>query len=335
MNLMTNLTILYSILAIIGTLIVAFIVSIFIPGIERKYIQGRIQQRIGPPLISPGIMAPIKFFFKENLKPNSPAPGIYKALPIISFLAIFFILLFMIPQFYIFGTLASVIAIIGLLKVEEIMYVLMGALSKSTMSLSMPFPDLIKGASHKNTKRSFVEDISSSRALRLIIFGSFPIYLALFVPVSKVGSIFLFDIVNYQAIHGPILFTVGGIIGFIVFFIGFLILLNEYPFAILKTKADVIEGPYLEYSSKYRGLNYITRGFLMFVLGTIFSVLFLGIPPNILSWTFLINIIVALIFPVLMAIMSAFSPLFTFRQFYPVVLVSSILGVLAIILTLL
>ena len=57
----------YSLIAVIGTLVVAFIVSLFLPGIERKFIHARIQQRVGPPLTSPGIMAPIKFFFKETI----------------------------------------------------------------------------------------------------------------------------------------------------------------------------------------------------------------------------------------------------------------------------
>jgi energy-converting hydrogenase B subunit O len=165
----------------------------------------------------------------------------------------------------------------------------------------------------------------------LIEFGSFPVYIALFVSVAITGSIYLSDIVAYQQIHGPILFSVAGALGAVVFFIGYMILLNEYPFAILKTKADVIEGPYLEYAAKYRAYVYITRGFLMFVLASLFATLFLGIAPNILNSSFIITIIVALLFPMLMAVMSAFSPIFTYKQFYPTVAAVSILGVLAII----
>ncbi|MBV1766794.1 MAG: NADH-quinone oxidoreductase subunit M, partial [Methanobacterium sp.] len=68
-------------------------------------------------------------------------------------------------------------------------------------------------------------------------------------------------------------------------------------------------------------------------LSALFSVLFLGIPPNILSWGILVNILVAILFPILSAIMSAFSPIFTFKQFYPVAAGVSILGVLAILAT--
>ncbi|GAB6055294.1 respiratory chain complex I subunit 1 family protein [Methanobacterium movens] len=326
-------TIIYSTAAVIGTIIVAFIISIWLPGIERKFVQARIQQRIGPPISSPGIMAPLKFFFKETINPNSPLPRLYNALPLVGIIIVLFIFLFLIPEMYFLTALTSIIAIVGLLKIEEVIYVFMGSFSRSIMSLSMPFPDVIKGAAHPNIKKSFLEDLSSLRAFRLIAFGSFPLYIALFVPVAMAGSIFLGDIVAYQQLNGPVLFSLAGILGAIVYFIGYMILLNEYPFAILKTKADVIEGPYMEYAAKYRSYTYLTRGFLMFTLGALFSVLFLGIPPNILSWGILVNILVALLFPILSAFMSAFSPIFTFKQFYPVAAGVSLLGVLAILAT--
>jgi energy-converting hydrogenase B subunit O len=320
-----------SLIAVIGTLIVALLVSVWLPGIERKFVQARIQQRVGPPISSAGIMAPIKFFFKETIKPNSPMPRLYNTLPLISILSIVFILLFIMPQLYVFAALTSIIAIVGLLKIEEVIYMFMGSLSKSVMSLKMPFPDIVKGAKHPETPRSFLEELSSLRAFRLIAFGSFPLYIALFVPVAMSKSIYLSGIVAYQQIHGPVLFTLAGILGAVVFFIGYMILLNEYPFAILKTKADVIEGPLMEYAAKYRAYVYLTRGLLMFVLASLFTTLFLGIPPNLFSWNILVTIGVALIFPILMAVMSAFSPIFTYKQFYPTVAGVSVLGILAII----
>ena len=320
-----------SLIAVIGTLIVALIVSVWLPGIERKFVHARIQQRVGPPISSSGIMAPIKFFFKETIKPNSPMPRLYNALPLISILSVVFILLFIMPQLYIFAAFTSIIAIVGLLKIEEVIYMFMGSLSKSVMSVNMPFPDIVKGAKHPNTTRTFMEELSSLRAFRLIAFGSFPLYIALFVPVAMSKSIYISGIVQYQQLHGPVLFSLAGILGAIVFFIGYMILLNEYPFAILKTKADVIEGPLMEYAAKYRAYVYLTRGLLMFVLASLFTTLFLGIPPNLFSWNILITIGVALIFPILMAIMSAFSPIFTYKQFYPTVAGISIIGIVAII----
>ena len=108
--------------------------------------------------------------------------------------------------------------------------------------------------------------------------------------------------------------------------------LEEYPFSIIKAKSDVIEGPYMEYAAKYRSVVFVTRGFLMFVLGALFSVLFIGIPPNVFSWGILVNIVVALIFVFMMGIFSAFTPVFTNRQLLPTIVGTSLLGVLAIVI---
>lgn len=317
------------------TVVICLFISTLFPGIERKYIHARIQQRIGPPITSPGIMAPLKFFYKKNIEPSSPLSGLYSWLPIVCFAVILVILIALTPQAYYLPALSSLIAIIGLLKVEEISYVLMGALSKSVMSVRMPFPDIVKGAAHIDKTRSFIEDISSKRSLRMITYGSFPLYLALFGPVTQSRSIFLQDIVTYQQIHGPYLFTISGFLATIVFFVGYMVLLNEYPFSFIKAKSDVIEGPYMEYAANSRAIVFITRGFLMFVLGSLFSVLFIGIPPNILSWGILINIGVALIFVFLMGIFSAFTPVFTNRQLLPTIFGSTVLGILSIIIGLL
>lgn len=332
---MISNTLINSVLAVVLTVLVCFIISTLLPGIERKYIQARIQQRIGPIVIAPGIMAPIKFMFKENVKVESPVPGLYKVLPILCFIVVLCILVALTPQAYQIPALASLVAIVGFLKVEEICYVLMGALSKSVMSLRMPFPDLVKGGAHLNAQRSFIEDISAKRSLRMITYGSFPLYLSLFAPVTAARSIFLQDIVAFQQANGPFLFTVSGGIAAIVFFIGYMIILNEYPFSIIKAKSDVIEGPYMEYAAKYRAVVYLTRGFFMFVLGCIFSVLFIGIPPTLFSWGILVNIAVALIFVFMMGIFSAFSPVFTNRQLLPTILGATLLGILSIALGLL
>ena len=91
-------TLINSILAVIGTVLVCFLISTLLPGIERKYIHARIQQRIGPVVMAPGIMAPIKFMFKENVEISSPVPGLYKSLPIICFIVVLCVLIALTPQ---------------------------------------------------------------------------------------------------------------------------------------------------------------------------------------------------------------------------------------------
>ena len=331
---MSTMFIIYSILLVLVTLAVSVFVATVLPGFERKYIHARIQQRVGPNVFSPGLLSIFKFSFKKETSTNSPSPKLYNSLPFICFIVIMLVILTLIPQNYVFLGFASIIAIIGFLKVEEITYVLMGSLSKSVLSGNMPFPDKVAGAKRLDTNVSFMEDISSNRSLRLIALGSFPFYLAILIPVVITRSIYLGDIVNFQHINGPILFSIPGVIGAIVFLIGYIILLNEYPFSILKAKSDVIEGPYLEYSGNRRAFVYLNKGLLMFALSSLFAVLFLGIPLSLMSWGIIIVLFLAFLFPVLAGILGAFSPVFTFRQFYPVVFVTSILGVLGIVLSL-
>ena len=119
-----------------------------------------------------------------------------------------------------------------------------------------------------------------------------------------------------------------------MFFIGYMIILNEYPFSYIKAKSDVIEGPYMELASKYRTFVYLTRGFLIFTLGLLYCVLFLGVAPELFSLKFIVCIIVSLLLPVIMAIVSAFSPIFTNKQLYPAILITSALGVLAMVIAL-
>lgn len=313
----------------IGAVLVLFVVSIFLPGIERK-VQARIQQRIGPPITSPGLFASIKFFFKKRIVPNSPLPKAYNALPTVILLCILGIIIACLPEIMDLNAIACVIFIVGLLKIEEIIYVIMGALSNSVMGINHPFPDTIKGSKHVDTLKSSLEDISSSRAMRLITYGSFPIYIAMFIPVVMSKSIFFMDILVVQ-LNQPILFSIPGILGTIAFIVGMMIILNEYPFAFLKTKADVIEGPYMEYAANSRGVVYLTKGLLIMALTTVYCLLFLGIPPTLFSWTIIVNIIVAIIFTVIISFISAFSPVFTNKQFYPVSIAASIIGILGIV----
>lgn len=91
----------------------------------------------------------------------------------------------------------------------------------------------------------------------------------------------------------------------------------------------------MEYAAKYRSIIFLTRGFFMFVLGAIFSVLFIGVPPTIMSWGILVNIIVALVFVFMMGIFSAFAPVFTNRQLLPTILGATLLGILSVVLGLL
>lgn len=155
--------------SIIVTFIIAGIVCLWLPGIEKK-VEARVQQRIGPNLSSPGLYMTLKFFFKEVLSPNARMPRVYNALPFVILLIVSVILIILTPgvMLYVGGAAASLVALVGLLKVEEIVYLFMSSFSQSIMSKTMPFPDQSKGGKHLDAKQSFIEQVSASRSLRLI-----------------------------------------------------------------------------------------------------------------------------------------------------------------------
>jgi energy-converting hydrogenase B subunit O len=320
----------YSIIYVIVTFIIGGFVALWLPGIEKKS-EARVQQRIGPQLSSPGIYTTLKFFFKHALKPTAVMPRLYNALPIITLVVVAALFLILIPPVMLsWGPFASIVAVVGLLKLEEVLYLFMSSFSQSLMSKSMPFPDQAKGAKHRDAKQSFLETISANRSLRLISFGSLPFYLALFIPVIMAGSIDLSAIVKYQLANGPILFTLPGIIGTIVFFIGFLIILNANPFAFLEGHSDVIQGPLMEYMSKSRAVYTMAHASLIFVGSCLYSTLFLGMPPA-MSITIIVPIVCSIIITMAIAVTSAFAPLFTNREFYPTVIATSMIAVIGII----
>jgi len=325
--------------------IIAVLYSLVLPGIERK-VQARVQQRIGPPILTPGWWAVLKFRYKAKTEPIAQMPGFYKSIVYLGLGVVILLFLFSTPYWWAVLGWGSILGLAGLLKLEEVLYVLMGSQSQSILSTSMPVPDLAKGAKGEGIRREFVEQHSAERALKMMAIGSIPLYLALIVPFAAAKSGLLSSVVALQnpaysaaswfslpLPSSPILFTVPGLLAAVVYFVGYVMLLNEKPFSILKAKIDVIEGGVLEYAADLRAVYYIMRNLLLFTLSSIFVTLFLGIPFDpFMPLLFILNMLLSLIMPVALAIFVAFSPIFTFRQIYPATIGLSALGVLAMIL---
>ncbi|MHC1599172.1 MAG: respiratory chain complex I subunit 1 family protein [Candidatus Methanofastidiosia archaeon] len=325
--------------------VVAFIVSTWMPGIMRK-IQARIQLRIGPPILTPGFWAVLKFIYKERIEPVSPFPRLYHSLPLIGLFLMFFIILLTTPAWVDVLGLTTLVAVAGLMKVEEMLYIFMGSLSRSIMSVRMPYPDQVKGAILKGNARRFFEQVSAIRTFKLISIGSFPLYIGLFVPAVATGTISIVGVAACQGFNTtsfaisdifslkPLLWSIPGVLGAISYFIGYLVILNEYPFSIMHTKADVIEGPTLEYAAWARASYYLMREATMFVMSSVFVTLYFGIPP-VLGWALIPHILLAMILPVTAAVVSAFTPVLTFKQIYPLSLGFTALGIVGIVFAIL
>ncbi|MGB9879604.1 MAG: NADH-quinone oxidoreductase subunit H, partial [Anaerolineae bacterium] len=230
---------------------IAVLYSLVLPGIERK-VQARIQQRIGPPILTPGFWSVLKFGYKKKVGPNAQMPGLYRSLVYFGIGIVVLLFLFTTPYWWAVLGWGSILGIAGLLKLEEVLYVLMGSQSQSFLSTGMPVPDLAKGSKHIGIKREFVEQHSAERALKMMAIGSLPLYVALLVPFAMAKSTMISSVVALQnpayvlsndwlsvALPlSPVLFTFPGILAALVYFVGYVMLLNEKPFSILKAKID-------------------------------------------------------------------------------------------------
>jgi len=198
--------------------------------------------------------------------------------------------------------------------------------------------------------RQYFESRGALRAFKMITLGSFPFYIALFIPFGIVGSMDIGDIVTFQNISyplnggfsllqyitqlNPIILSPLGLITAVIYFVGYNILTNNRPFDIIKPKVDIIEGPIMEYASVWRALYYLTQNLLSFTLSSIFIVTFVGIPldvrfPNIA----LLHLLLCIVLPVFAGVVRIFSPVFTFKQIFPVSARLSLMGLVVLILS--
>jgi len=321
------------VVASFGVPTLALLFSTVLPGIERK-MQARIQQRIGPGILTPGFFAMLKFTFKHKVRIASPMPSLYQWSPAIGVASMYCVVMFATPQWSGILGLGTLVAIIGLLKLEELVYVVMGYLSSNILSVRLPYPDTAKGSKWPDAKRSSLENWASVRMWKMVILASLPLYVGMFIPVAFTRTIDLSEIVAAQSDWNCFLFTVPGFIGAAVYFLGFVAILNEYPFSIGKAKADLIEGPVLELASSWRATYYLMRAMVMFAVSSIFVVLYLGVPLNPLNGLQLLaHLVLVLILPVATSIFSAFSPILTFRQLVPLSAVATLVGFFTFVIT--
>ncbi len=320
-------------IASFGIPMVAIAYSTVLPGLERK-IHARIQQRIGPGILTPGFFSLLKFVFKHKPVISSPMPGLYKWSPVVGVLAMYLIVMFTTPQWAGILGLGSLVAIVGLLKVEELVYIIMGYLSSNILSVRLPYPDHAKGSKWPQATQSTLENWGSVRMWKMVMLASLPLYVAMFIPVAWTRSISIVDIINRQAGWQSFIFTVPGAIGAFVYLLGYMAILNEYPFSIGKAKADLVEGPMLELASSWRAAYYAMRALTMFAVSSIFVTLFLGVPLDPFDGaTLLLHLILVLILPVAMSVLSGFSPILTFRQLVPLSTVATLIGFFTFVIT--
>ena len=229
------------------------LVGLLLTWVDRK-VAAVVQSRVGPPWFQP--YADIgKLLAKKMIVPEGS--------DIISFMAA--------PLLALAGATLSAVIILRAVLNPGAGFV--GDLIVLIYLSILPSVALIIGG---GASRSPFGAIGAGREMSMILSYELGFLLALFTVIIKTRSVVLGDIVAYQAAHGPIIFSLSGIIAFVVAMYGMQAKLGYLPFDIAEADTELIGGPLAEYSGSGLAVFRLSRAMMFFYLPVLMVILFLG-----------------------------------------------------------
>lgn len=226
---------------IIINVVIAFLLGSLLLGLHRK-IMARIQLRPGPPIIQ-HLLHSLKFFFKETAFPKTVSMPFYVSITCL-YCAIWILAVIIGPVTY--GSLLIIFAIYAVYKIVE---------HNAGSSSGSPYGKL-----------SCVRAVFSAAA-------EIPLFTILAIVFLQTETMNMGDIVAYQAIHGPLIFSIP--LAALVFFILILSKSPYSPFSITKGK-DLISGFETEHFGVLRGYMMFSESIAWYVLLWVFLTVFFG-----------------------------------------------------------
>ena len=220
---------------------IAFLVGSLLFGLQRK-IMARIQGRPGPPIIQ-HLLHTLKFFIKESAFPVTAAMPFYIA--ITAMLCVIWVAAVIVGPV----TGGSLLLIFGIYAIQKIVEHNAGSSSGSPYG-----------------KLSCVRAVYSAAA-------EVPLFAVLIIIYFKTGTMNITSLINYQAVHGPLILALP--LAALMFFILIMSKSPYSPFAITKGK-DIVSGYETEHFGLLRGYLMISESIAWYMLLWIFLTVFLG-----------------------------------------------------------
>jgi len=118
--------------------------------------------------------------------------------------------------------------------------------------------------------------IVAGREMSMILSYEAAFLASIFVVLIKTHSILFSDIIAYQTINGPIIFSISGVIAFVVAMFAMQAKLGYLPFDIAEAETELIGGPLAEYSGSGLALFRISRAMAFVYLPAWLTLMFLG-----------------------------------------------------------
>lgn len=230
------------------------IVGMLLTWVDRK-VTARIQWRVGPPWYQP-FADFLKLLSKETLIPAGVSKTIFLLAPILGITAM--------------SAVAVMLFYMNFYPTQSFM----GDLIVLIYLLALPPLGTIIGAS---ASRNPLSAVGASREMTLYFGYELPFLAAILTVVTKTqGLIRIGDIVLYQQIHGPLLYSLSGVLAFIVGLICIQAKLGYAPFDIAEAEQELMAGVYTEYSGFALALFKITKAMMLFLLPCFEITLFWG-----------------------------------------------------------
>ena len=253
---------------IIINVAIAFLLGSLLLGLHRK-IMARVQLRPGPPIIQ-HFLHSLKFFFKESSFPKTASMPFYIAIACI-YCAIWVTAVIVGPITY--GSLLLIFAIYAIYKIVE---------HNAGSSSGSPYG-----------KVSCVRAVFSAAA-------EMPLFAVLAIVFLQTGTMNIGDIITYQSVHGPLIFSIP--LAGLLFFVLILSKSPYSPFSITKGK-DIISGFETEHFGVLRGYMMFSESIAWYGLLWVFLTVFFG------SLSFLWYLIGMVLITALTAIINATTPI--------------------------
>ena len=255
------------------------VVGLLTAWFDRK-LTARIQWRKGPPILQ-NFYDVIKLLTKEVVIPESANPTIFLLAPAIA--------------------LSASVLVATMLGIYNMNYnaSFVGDLIVLWYLLTIPSIMIILGASASGNP---LASVGAEREINQLFAYEFPMIIALCVVIFRVGSIGIGKILAYQAANGPILYSVSGVLAFIVVLFALQAKLGLVPFDIPEAETELGAGIFMEYSGAALGAFKLTKAILLYVSPVFLITLFWGgikVHGLGLLWAFLKYILIIVIMTLL------------------------------------
>lgn len=226
---------------ILINVIIAFLAGSLLLGLHRK-VMARVQLRPGPPIVQ-HLLHSLKFFFKESAIPKTASMPFYVGIVII----------------------LAVVWVIG---------VIVGPVAHNSLLILFGVYAIYKIVEH-NAGSSSGSPYGKMSCVRAVLSAAteLPLFAAIVLVYFKTGTMNIGEIIAYQGIHGPLIFSIP--LAALMFFMLILTKSPYSPFAITKGK-ELITGFETEHFGFLRGFLMFSESVAWYVMLWVFLTIFLG-----------------------------------------------------------